>query len=229
MFSKIVISLFTMLLLFGCAPSNVVNVSSLAEVDSILKEQKEKSIASIGKDNPVTADTALLGVEFSMFGFRYLDETTSFFKTTYPGANLTLGWFTALDLLKLISDLKEYHNTIGVKVRFDRDVKFGKIKKDDTSSKLWDYNLWPKFSLSLPKPKCAEGCNWDIRINTTPEKFVVYRTADEALMTGKEFILILKYDDATKSLPEDDPCSLKKAEEVLVNTAQQFAQAKSKQ
>jgi hypothetical protein len=239
--------------LVSCA-GNMYEVKSLDEVENMVKQQWAKELSSstgataVSQDkvgSPVAGDVALVGTELSFFGFQHLEATKAIFKPTLPSSNMVMGWFTALDMLKLIHDIKEqekYRNAIGVRVKFKHDIIYSKTDQDSKVS-------WFVF----PKEQKAPCNKWKIGIHTDPddnlkvytvpsepgkEKLVkvdsdkgpVYMvSAKGQILVSRGFKVFLWYDESVKGLPDEDICSMKNAEAFLANYTRAVIENISKQ
>jgi len=226
--------------LVSCA-GNMYEVKSLDEVENMVKQQWAKELSSstgttaVSQDkvgSPVAGDIALVGTELSFFGFQHLEATKAIFKPTLPGSNLTMGWFTALDILKLIHDIKEqekYKNSIGVRLKFKHDIIYSKSRQ---APKMSGIAAIVRLESTIPKNIHKSPCDkWGIsQLVDIDDKIRVYTLQDGGrVVVSKGFKVFLKYDESVKGLPDEDICSMKNAEAFLANYTRAVIENISKQ
>jgi hypothetical protein len=166
-------------------------------------------------DSTVEKDVANQAVSVTYFGTQFMSLPG--FAPKIPGANLTMGFYSVMDLLKLIADIKEKRNTISARIIYKDPVLFWRVR--DGRDLLTPVSL----PVSRADADLMRTCNWMVEAKTykpliTNEKIAKmgdrYGVRDIVLNT-KEIYEILHYPAGIDSLPETSGCGRKAAERFL--------------
>jgi hypothetical protein len=194
----------------GNAPGTDVRITSSP---SLMKG--EKTSGRVSGDSSAAGDIVAQAVDVGYFGTRFM--SLSGFAPTLPGADIAMGFYSVMDLMKLVADARERHNTISARILYDRPVLFWHVENGK--------NLRTPITLPVPRADAdlMKYCTWLVEAKTYKPHILKQKLARTSpAMAVKDIVLetdeiyeILHYPDGIDTLSEGSRCSRKSAEQFL--------------